>query len=187
MSKLNADPGQAWTKSTVGQARTGNACAKNAGSRLVATQQQYGRSTFAAGDQAGDADGISCRQDGDADGEAACRSGRGGRHGGPLLGERGLALQHAVDRGAVVVGLGAHRVAHLVRVRARVRVRVRVRVRARVRVRVRVSWPLARTGRCRSAGWAACTWLRLELGLGLGLGSGLGLGVDPLDGQLVPG
>lgn len=72
---------------------------------------------------------------GDADGEAACRSGRGGRHGGPLLGERGLALQHAVDRGAVVVRLGAHRVAHLVRLR----VRARVRARARVRVRVRVS------------------------------------------------
>ena len=53
-------------------------------------------------------------------------------------------------------------------------------------MRVRVRWRSARTGRCRSAGWAACTWLRLELGLGLGLGSGLGLDVDPLDGQLVP-
>ena len=65
---------------------------------------------------------------GDADGEAACRSGRCGRDGGPLLGERRLALQHAVDGGAVVVGLGAHRVAHLVRVRVRVRFRVRVKV-----------------------------------------------------------
>eukprot|EP00964_Phaeocystis_antarctica_P019921 scaffold10993_cov75-Phaeocystis_antarctica.AAC.2 len=80
-------------------------------SRLLAKAiqpQEHGEEDVAAARPPDAKDALDSRQAM----QTASPSEHGGNHGGPALGYRCFALQHVVQRGPVVVGLGSHRVAH---------------------------------------------------------------------------
>ena len=99
-----------WTKpkSTVDQECPGNTCesrgccSRQWGGPL--SRRSNGEEGVAAARSPDAKDALDVREEM----QTASPSEHGGNHGGPALGDRCFALQHVVQRGPVVVGLGSH-------------------------------------------------------------------------------